>query len=404
VRSWLRLVRAPADPLRFLTDLSRTDGDVARIKVGPVEAWLLTHPDDVERVLTDRSGRLTKGRGVEGPKRLLGDGLLTSEGEHHERQRPLVAEAFDPRLLERVAIPSIVRHSQALSDTWSSGGTIEAFAEMQRLALDIVAHIVLGEDGPKRDTVANAFDAFDDLVLPFVTPLARLPLPSNRRFAEARRRVDTMLADLVAKRRRQPADDLVSVLVGTGMSDAAVRDEVMNLFSGHKAVAVALTWALYLVAQDPAVLDRTEPRLVLAEAMRLYPPVWVLVRKVGSGGWTTAGGTAIRPGALVIVSPWVTHRDPRFHPDPQRFDPDRFLPQPSGAGHPYAYVPFGGGPRGCVGEPLAWVEGSTVLATLTEQWRLRLDPRHEVRLAPRVTLRPRDGVRLVVERRSNSRP
>lgn len=404
MRSWLRLVRAPADPLRFLTDLSRTGGDVARIKVGPAEAWLLTHPDDIERVLTDRSGRLTKGRGVEGPKRLLGEGLLTSEGEHHRRQRPLVQEAFQQGLLERLAMPRIVQHTQALSDTWSPGGTIEAFAEMQRLALDVVAHVVLGDAGPKRDTVGRAFDAFDDLVLPFVAPLARLPLPSNRRFTETRRRVDAMLAALIAERRLRPADDLVSVLVGTGMPDAAVRDEVMNLFSGHKAVAVALTWALCVVAQHPAVADRTEPRLVAAEAMRLYPPVWVLIRKVGREGWTTVGGTAVRRGALIIISPWVTHRDPRFHPDPERFDPDRFLPQASAARHPYAYLPFGGGPRGCVGEPLAWMEGSTVIATLTERWRLRLDPRHEVGLAPRVTLRPRSGVRLVVERRSNDSP
>jgi len=404
VRSWLRLVRAPANPLRFLTELSRAEGDVARIKVGPVEAWLLSHPDDVERVLTDGSGRLTKGRGVEGPKRLLGEGLLTSEGEHHERQRPLVAEAFDLGLLERVAMPRIVRHSRALSDTWSPGGTIEAFGEMQRLALDVIAQIALGEEGPRRDAVGGAFDAFDKLALPFFAPLARLPLPSNRRFAEARERVDAMLAELIAERRRHPGEDLVSVLVGTGMSEVAVRDEVMNLFSGHKAVAVALTWALYLVAQHPAVLDRTEPRLVMAEAMRLYPPVWVLVRKVGSRGWTTVDGTAIRPGALVTLSPWVTHRDPRFHQDPDRFEPDRFLPEPSAARHPYAYFPFGGGPRGCIGEPLAWLEGSTVLATLTERWRLRRDPRHTVGLAPRVTLRPRDGVRLVVERRSNRNP
>jgi cytochrome P450 len=136
--------------------------------------------------------------------------------------------------------------------------------------------------------------------------------------------------------------------------------------------------------------------------MRLYPPVWVLVRKVGGGGWTTADGTAIRSGALLIVSSWVTHRDPRFHPDPKRFDPDRFLPQPSASRHPYAYFPFGGGHRSCIGEPLAWLEAEAALATLTERWSLRVEPRHVVKPAPKVTLRPENGVRLVVERRAGS--
>lgn len=400
--SWLRLVRAPADPLSFLTDLSRAEGDVARIKAGPVEAWLLTHPHDVERVLTDSSGRLTKGRGVEGPKRLLGEGLLTSEGEHHDRQRPLVQPAFDPESLASLTTATIVQLARAVAETWRPGETIDAFAEMQRLALNLIVRIALGQDGRMRDAVGEAFDAFDQLILPFVVPLARVPLPSNRRFAEARQRVEVMLGDLIEERRRQPAEDLVSVLTQTGMSRVAVRDEVMNLFSGHRAVAVALTWTLYLVARHPDALERSEGRLIFAEAMRLYPPVWVLIRKVGAGGWTTVDGTAIRSGAILILSAWVTHRDPRFHPDARRFDPDRFLPQPSAARHPYSYFPFGGGPRGCVGEPLAWLEGSTALTTLTERWCLRVDPRHEVKLAPKVTLRPRNGVRLVVERRAAS--
>ena len=187
MRRWLRLVRAPANPLRFLTDLSRTEGDVARVvKVGPVEAWLLTHPDDVERVLTDRSGRLTKGKGVEAAKQLLGEGLLTSEGEYHDNQRPLVGRAFDPDKLASVATPTIVRHARALADTWPPGGTIDAFAEMQRLALDVIAQVALGQDEGLRDAVGGAFDAFDQLTLPFFAPMARLPLRTNRRFAEAR--------------------------------------------------------------------------------------------------------------------------------------------------------------------------------------------------------------------------
>jgi cytochrome P450 len=400
VRRWLRLARAPANPLRFLTDLSRTEGDVARVRIGPVKVWLLTHPDDVERMLTDSSGRLSKGKSVEGAKRLLGEGLLTSAGEHHDRQRPLVGRAFQAETLAAMATPTIVRLTTAVADTWQPGQTIDAFEEMGRLALDVIATVALGdEDGRLRGVVGGAFDAFDGLALPFLTPLARVPLPSNRRFAEARRRVDAALADLIAERRRHPSEDLVSVLAGTGMSDQEVRDEVMNLFSGHKSVAVALTWALYLLAQHPDALDRTEPRLVLAEAMRMYPPVWVVPRKVGGEGWTTADGTTVPAGTMVVVSTWVTHRDPRFHPDPERFDPERFLPEASAGRHPFAYFPFGGGPRSCIGQPLAWLEGSTVLATLAARWRFRVDPRHTVRLAPKVTLRPKHGVHLIVERR-----
>lgn len=397
--NWLRLARAPVDPLRFLTDLSRTEGDVARVRVGPLVAWLLSHPDDVERVLTDTSGRLSKGKGVEGPKRLLGEGLLTTEGELHDRRRPLVEQAFNPDALQARATAHVERHAAALADRWQPGQTIDAFDEMRRLALTVGVQVFLGEAGPAAAAVGAAFDSFDRLTLPFVAPVGRLPLPSNRRFEVARREVDRVLADLTEARRRQPGDDLASVLVATGMPDGAVRDEVMNLFSGHKSVGVALTWVLYLLAQHPDALDRAEPRQVVAESMRLYPPIWVLARKVQGSPWTTVDGTAIEPGAMVIVSAWVTHRDPRFHDDPERFDPGR-----PAAAHPYAYFPFGGGPRGCVGEALAWLELTTVLATLGWRWRFRVAPGQEVELAPRVTLKPKRGVPLVVERRSNASP
>jgi cytochrome P450 len=421
------LARAPSRPLQFLTDLSREYGDVAPIRFGPIEAVLLTHPEHVAQALEGSDGALSKGRAVEGPKRLLGDGLLTSEGAHHGRQRLAVEPAFAADTLARGAAV-ITGHAERARERWAPGQTIDAFEELGRLAHATAVGVITGEDvdtpSGRRfgETIADAFDAFDRLPLSFIPAAGRLPIPANDRFRAARRDLDEQLLSLLARRRFEPQSDLLSAILQAseehgGASDVAIRDEVVNLFSGHKSVAVALTWSLYLLARHPELQDRVSAevealgriptaedigrlagtRAHLAEAMRLFPPVWVLARKASTA--YEIGGRTFRKGAFVLVSAWVTHRDGRFFPDPRRCDPSRFHPGADPDRPRFAYFPFGGGPRSCVGEPLAWLEGTLVLAMLVQRWRFRTDLTQRVQLAPRVTLKPKDGVRLVVDPR-----
>jgi cytochrome P450 len=264
--------------------------------------------------------------------------------------------------------------------------------------------------------------------LPYFELLDRLPLPMNRRFDRAKARIDATIARLIEERRRKPGGaDLLSLLVsacdtegdGGGMTDAQVRDEAITIFlAGHETTANALAWTWYLLARNPEAEARLHaevdalggraptaadlPRLpwtemVLAESMRLYPPAWIIGRRAVEP--YAVGGFDVPRGSIVVVSQWVTHRDPRWFPDPERFDPERFGRAAKEARPKFAYFPFGGGPRVCIGEGFAWMEGVLVLAAIARRWRLRLVPGQIVVPAPSITLRPGNGIRMLLERR-----
>jgi cytochrome P450 len=261
------------------------------------------------------------------------------------------------------------------------------------------------------------------------TPLAdlieRLPLPSTRRLQRATARLDALIYQMIAERRASGEDrgDLLSMLLlaedpegdGGGMSDRQVRDEALTIFlAGHETTANALSWAFYLLSQHPQVADRLGAELdvalggraptvadlpnlryaemVFAETLRLYPPAWVIGRRAVSP--FEAGGYQLPAGSIALASQWVIHHDPRYFPDPYRFDPERWLPEPRAARPKFSYFPFGGGPRACIGEPFAWMEGTLLLASLARRWRPALLPGHPVALQPSITLRPRHGLRM----------
>ncbi len=422
------------DPLAFLTRVSREHGDVARFRMGPVELYLLSRPEWIRDVLVTHAASFHKGRGLERAKRLLGEGLLTSEDPLHLRQRRMMQPAFHAQRIAGYA-DAMVALADRASARWTPGETRDVALEMSRLALAIVGRTLFDADvESEADEIGAALTTALELfgrtfTLPFFELLDRLPLPMNRRFDRAKARIDATIARLVAERRRAPGGaDLLSLLVaasdvegdGGRMTDAQVRDEAITIFlAGHETTANALAWTWYLLSQNPeaearlhaevdAVLGGRRPsaadlprlpwtEMVLAESMRLYPPAWIIGRRAIEP--YSVGGYDVPRGSIVVACQWVTHRDPRWFPEPERFDPERFLPEAKEARPRFAYFPFGGGRRVCIGEGFAWMEGVLVLAAIARRWRLRLAPGQEIVPAPSITLRPRDGIRMTLERR-----
>ena len=434
------------DPIGFLTRLARDHGDVAAFTMAGQPMLFVNHPDLVREVLVTKQRSFYKGRGLERAKRLLGEGLLTSEGEFHRRQRRLAQPAFHR---QRVAAYGDVMAAYAArtGERWRHGATLDVADEMMRLTLAIVGKTLFDADveGEAREigeALTESFKSFTYAVLPFGELLDRLPLPPTIRFNRARARLDATIYRMIDERRRSGADrgDLLSMLLlatdaegdGTAMSDEQLRDEAMTIFlAGHETTSNLLTWTWYLLSQHPdaerrvhaevdAVLgppaerasDTGEPRLlgaddlprlpytrlVLAESMRLYPPAWIIGRRAIVE--VEVGGYAVAPRTIVLMCQYVGHRDARWFPDPERFDPERWTPEAAAARPKFSYYPFGGGARVCIGEQFAWMEGTLLLATLAHRWRLRLAPGHPVALQPIITLRPKFGMRMMVERRT----
>ena len=422
------------DPLGFLTRLAREYGDVARFRMGPVELHLVNRPEWIRDVLVTHASSFHKGRGLERAKRLLGEGLLTSEDPVHLRQRRMMQPAFHAQRIAGYG-NAMAALADRLAARWTAGETRDVAAEMARLTLAIVGRTLFDADvESEADEIGEALTTALSLfgrtfTLPYFELLDRLPLPMNRRFEKAKARIDATIARLIEERRRAPGGtDLLSLLVGAsdvegdggGMTDAQVRDEAITIFlAGHETTANALAWTWYLLSQNPeaearlhaevdAALGGRAPsaadlpglrwtEMVFAESMRLYPPAWIIGRRAMEP--YAIGGYSVPKGSIVVACQWVTHRDPRLFRDPERFDPERFLPAAKEARPRFAYFPFGGGPRVCIGEGFAWMEGVLVLAAIARRWRLRLVPGQSIVPAPSITLRPRDGIRMTFERR-----
>ncbi len=415
----------------FFTRLAREHGDVALVGMGPEKIVLVSHPDLVREVLVAQSRRFMKGRALQEAKRILGEGLLTSEGELHLRQRRLVQPLFHAERLGGYG-DVMVDLAGRTAERWRPGEAVDVAAEMQRLTLAVVGRTLFDADveGAARDVgeaLTTSLEMMDLFMLPFAGLRERLPLPSTRRFRAARERLDTIIYGMIEERRgRAGGEDLLSLLLeardeeGAPMSERQVRDESMTLFlAGHETTAQALAWTWYLLSENPEAERRLHAELdevlggrpptaadvpaleltrrVLAESMRLYPPAWVVGRRALED--VELGGYRVPAGTLTVVSQWVTHRDPRWWPDPLRFEPDRFTPEGEAARPRHAYFPFGAGTRMCIGERFAWMEGILVLAAIAQRRRLRLVSGHPVATLPLVTLRPRHGMRMTVEHR-----
>lgn len=431
-RPWSTILALRRDPLGYMERIASTYGDLAHLRVGPYKLVFINHPDLVHEVLVTKDASFIKGRALDQTRDVFGQGLLTSEGELHKRQRRLIQPAFHRRRIEGYA-DAMATDAAAAAARWRDGETVDVSREMMRLTLRIVARTLFRVDVEEESAreVGRALDALVDAfsVVPVLGMLFRkLPLPSIRRAKKARETLDALIYRMIAERRQADGDgeDLLSLLLaardedGRAMDDRQVRDEAMTLFlAGHETTANALAWSWYLLAGHPeaearfhaevdAVLGDRLPgaadlpslpvtRQILAEAMRLYPPAWAISRR--SIEPVTIGGYPLPEGTGVLASQWILHRDPRFFPDPLAFRPERWTEDFEAALPKLAYFPFGGGPRICIGMGFAWMEGILLLATIGRRWKMRPVPGQRVEPQPRITLRPKNGVRVILERR-----
>lgn len=429
VRFGLRRIRR--DPLAFFEELAAV-GDMVTVRIGPQRVYLVSHPELVRDVLVTHGRSFMKGRALQEAKRILGEGLLTSEGELHLRQRRLIQPLFHQ---ERVAGfgADMVRAAERVSERWRDGAEVEMAGEMTELTLAIVGRTLFDADVERdaRDvgeSLTVAMEMFDRFLAPGAALVERLPLPSTRRFRTAQRRLDSIIERMIDERVANPGrhGDLLTMLLEArdddgsgGMSRRQIRDEAMTIFlAGHETTSQALSWTWCLLSENPqaearlhaeldGVLAGSSPaaadvarlpytRAVVAESMRLYPPAWSIARRALTD--LDLGGYRIRRRSIVVTSPWVVHRDARWFPEPERFVPERWLDEDPGWPR-FAYFPFGGGTRICIGERFAWAEAMLVLATLASRWRASLVAGHPVEPLPRITLRPRYGLRMVLQAR-----
>jgi cytochrome P450 len=421
------------DPPGFLLRTARHYGEISYFHLGRQAVFHLASPDLIRDVLITRQHDFMKSRVLQRAKVLLGEGLLTSEGSFHARQRRLVQPAFHRQRLAGYAA-TMIEYALATRSGWQDGQTLDIAQEMTRLTLAIVAKTLFNADVQSdARVIGQALSAvlqlFDLVMMPFSRVIERLPLPAIRRFEHGRQTLDDIIYRIIDERRGSGRDygDLLSMLLlaedeeaSGGMTDSQVRDEALTLFlAGHETTANALTWTWYLLSRNPdaekqfhAELDRVlggrDPapddfeelrytRAVLTESMRLYPPAWGIGRMALRR--FDAAGYSVEPGDIVLMSPFVVHRDPRWFPEPERFDPARWGEELSVARPKFSYFPFGGGARVCIGEHFAWMEGVLLLAALGQRWRLELEPGHPVDYRALITLRPRYGMRMKVRAR-----
>jgi cytochrome P450 len=419
------------DPLGYLTRAARKHGDIVHLKIGRKSDFLLNHPDLVRAALLDHENLR---RCVHRPlRRVLGKGLLTCRGERHKKQRALLQPMFNR---ERIVALGDVMIDQIARWTgrWRDGATVDMAEEMTDLAISITGKTLFNVDWSSkaadlRNVLATVLRAtrFTNLAVAS-KQFEKLSLHSHRRFSRAAAKLDTEIRAMIAERRKGACEDpdLLSVMVRLhkqsrkGITDQKIRDQMHTFFMvGNETTATALMWTWYLLAENPEVAtklysevdhvlgdrlpsgqdcDRLRyTRMVFAESMRLYPPVWLLTRRAVRD--VKLNGFVIRTGSYVHVSPFVMHRDPRYFPEPGRFDPERWTPEAAAARPKFSYFPFGGGSLQCIGEGFAWMQGVLTIATLASRWRMRLVPGHRIELDPQITLRSRYGMPMKLERR-----
>ncbi len=425
------------DRLQYFAQAWQQYGDVMRLQMGPLPFHLLIRPEHVHHVLVKHVDNYPKGQGYNKLRLFLGQGLFTSEGPLWKRQRRLMQPPFTPRGVQQFAT-DMLRAINKTAERWQqvaeSGQIIDVNEEMMRLAMNIIGRTMFGFDvGAEAKEAAKAFT----LMLRFVgersmsiidIPLA-IPTPQNRRVLKARETVNHFMDEIIAQRRQQAGErqDLLSILLnardeetGASMDADQLRHEVLTIFfAGHETTAQALTWAWYLLSIHPLVTRKLHAELdnvlggrlptvadlpnlpytcmVIEETLRLYPPVWGYVRDAKDED--VLDGYVIPAGSMVLVCPYLTHRHPEFWANPEAFDPERFTPERVAARPKYAYFPFGGGQRVCLGEKFAMLEAQLVLATLAQRFYPTLQPAFRPVPEAVASLRPRDGMPMRIQLR-----
>jgi cytochrome P450 len=419
------------DPIKFLTKAVHEYGDFVHFKAGRRDVFFVSRPDLIQDVLVTQSQVFVKREGKGRSRR--GEGLITTASDFSLRHRPLVSPSFHREEMEGYA--SVVRdvYERETRD-WKDGSIIDVHRSMLRLTLLVIGRTLFQQDlGPEAEKVGRAMNEFLEFFSRSTMPLAdiveRIPLTSNRNFLAARKDLDSLIYRVIKEAKSQPLDrhSLLSRLAsrelgGGEMTDSQIRDEMLTiLLAGHETTGNALTWAWHLISRYPEVERRLhdEVREVLGgrpptggdlqrlqytemtfnETLRVYPPAWIMMRQARQE--STLGDCHIPKGSLVLVSQYITHHDPRYFTEPEKFDPERWTKDRRSELPRYAFFPFGGGPRTCIGEPLARLEGVLLLASVAQKWRLVPVTTDEIVPLPHITLRPRGGLRMKLERRGS---
>jgi cytochrome P450 len=423
---------ASRDPLAIFEQWAREFGDIFYYRAIWIHVYFLNHPDLIESVLVRHYQNFLKDHVIRKSRWFFGDGLLTNEGESWLRQRRLAQPAFHR---ERIAAYARIMtdYAEQMLSSWRDGERRDVHQEMMQLTLKIVVRALFNVESQEIGQISNAMNVLMRnsvgirLLLP---PAARfLPTPAMIEFRRSIHQLDETVYRIIAERGKNETDtgDLLSMLMqardedGSRMSDKQLRDEVMTfLLAGHETTALALSWSWHLLTQNPEAerklheeLDRVlagrTPEFsdlrnlsysegVIKESMRLYPPAWSLARTVVKD--FEIAGYSIPAGANVVMSTWIMHRDPRYFADPYKFDPDRWLHERSHKLPRFAYFPFGGGPRQCIGNSFAMMEATLLLATIAQKFQFRAADGHQVVPVPSFTLRPKYGLRMVLASRT----
>jgi cytochrome P450 len=441
----------PANPILLFQHLADKYGDIAHYKIGWNHIVFLNHPDYIREVLVVQNDNFIKERTVQRTKMLLGEGMITSEGAQHRAQRQVAQPAFHRQRIPEYA-SLIVREAGRLSDRWRDGEQRDIAIDMMQLTLNVVAQTLFatdlnqetnqetneqsGHESHKEYEVKELASAINRIMglynflvmLPAAEWLVHVRPPGLAAFVRARKRIDAVVYRMIAAHRQRGSrgGSLLDLMLAaspdeSAASERALRDQVITIFlAGYETVANALSWTWYLLSHNPECESRFHeeidrelqghlpafgdvPRLryvemVLAESMRLYPPAWAMGRHARND--FQLGDFFLPAKTTVLMSQFVTHRDARFFPDPLRFDPERFTPEAKSRRTKLTYFPFGAGARQCIGESFAWMEGVLLLATLGQKWKLKLVPGHRVEPEPLITLRPKYGMKMFVERRT----
>jgi cytochrome P450 len=431
--AWRRF--RPANPILLFQHLVDKYGDLAHYKIGWNHIVFLNHPDYIREVLVVQNDNFVKERTVRRSKMLLGEGMITAEGSQHRAQRQTAQPAFHRQRIPEYAT-TMVQEAAAMRETWHHGEHRDIAIDMMRLTLNVVARTLFATD--LREEVNELADAINRIMslynflvlLPAAEWLVHVRPPGLAAFVRARKRIDAVVYRMIAAHRRQSAHDggsLLDLMLAaqsdqSAASEQYLRDQVITIFlAGYETVANALSWTWYLLSQNPECecrfhqeIDRELqgrlptyddiPRLryvemVMAESMRLYPPAWAMGRYAQQD--FQLGDFFLPAKTTVLISQFITHRDPRFFPDPLRFDPERFTPEAKARRAKFTYFPFGAGFRQCIGESFAWMEGVLLMATLGQSWKLNLVPNHPVEPEPLITLRPKYGMKMEVQARQS---
>lgn len=424
------------NPIPFINRMTAEFGNNVYFKAGNRRIYFLNTPESAQDILVTHQNSFQKGLGLRRTKSLLGEGLLTSEGDLHLRQRRMIQPMFHRQRIAGYA-DTMVSLGERIASSWQGRATVDMHTEMSHLTMLIVAKTLFDIDidvqrdsGELSDAVTTLITSFFSTLGPLAELRMQLPLPSSKRLLAARTQMETAIQSMIAERRNgEDHGDLLSMLVAAQdsedhnrhMSDKQVRDEVLTLFlAGHETTANALAWTFYLLSQNSEAacnlreeLDRVlagrsptyadleklpYTRMVLSESMRLYPPAWILTREALED--VEVGGYLLPKGATALVCQWVIHHDACYYPQPLKFDPQRWTPDLIAARPKMSYLPFGGGARLCIGEPFAWMEGTLLLATLAQRWEMTLETGFPVEPLAQITLRPKYGMKMQLKMRT----